>query len=124
LSNEARAARPTVAHRKPQPPDVNRSEIHTRRRELRLATFPALRIQISTRRFRIPDICVVTLPEPDEQIFTQPPYICIEIPSPDDIALEKNAIDIITIGMIGRRQVFLQADQRGRAHEASVSTPP
>src|ERR1700722_2824511 len=50
---------------------------HTRRRELRLATFPALRIQINARRFRVPDVCVVTLPEPDEQIFTEPPYICI-----------------------------------------------
>jgi Uma2 family endonuclease len=55
-----------------------------RRRELRLRAFPEQRIRVSPGRFRIPDVCVVPLPEPDEQIFTQPPYICIEILSPDD----------------------------------------
>jgi Uma2 family endonuclease len=56
----------------------------SRRQELRLAAFVEQRIKISARRFRIPDVCVVPLPEPGEQIFTQPPYICIEILSPDD----------------------------------------
>src|SRR5271170_3244253 len=51
----------------------------SRRQELRLAAFVEQRIRVSARRFRIPDVCVVPLPEPDEQIFTQPPYICIEI---------------------------------------------
>lgn len=46
--------------------------------------FIGQRIKVSSRRFRIPDVCVITLPEPDEQIFTQPPYICIEILSPED----------------------------------------
>ena len=44
-----------------------------RPRELRLAAFPELRVQMAARRYRIPDVCVVPLPEPDEQIFTQPP---------------------------------------------------
>jgi len=55
-----------------------------RRRELRLTAFPEQRIRVSKRRYRIPDVCVVPLPEPDEQIFTQPPYICIEVLLPDD----------------------------------------
>ncbi len=55
-----------------------------RRRELRLSALPELRIRVSLRRYRIPDVCVVPLPEPDEQILTQPPYICIEVLSPDD----------------------------------------
>jgi Uma2 family endonuclease len=42
------------------------------------------RIRVSQRRYRVPDICVVPLPKPEEQIFTQPPYICIEILSPND----------------------------------------
>jgi Uma2 family endonuclease len=57
---------------------------HNRRRELRLNVFPGQRIQVGPRRYRIPDVCVVPLPEPDEQIFTRPPYICIEVLSPDD----------------------------------------
>jgi Uma2 family endonuclease len=52
--------------------------------ELRLTGFPEQRIWVSGRRYRIPDVCVTPLPEPDEQIFTQPPYICIEVLSPDD----------------------------------------
>jgi Uma2 family endonuclease len=55
-----------------------------RRNELRLRAFSELRLRISQRRYRIPDVCVVPLPEPDEQVFTQPPYICIEVLSPDD----------------------------------------
>jgi len=39
---------------------------------------------VAQRRYRIPDVCVYPLPEPDEQIFTQPPYICIEVLSPKD----------------------------------------
>ena len=36
----------------------------SRRQELRLAAFVEQRIRVSTRRFRIPDICVVPLPRP------------------------------------------------------------
>ncbi len=73
----------------------------SRARELRLAPFPEQRIKINARRFRIPDICVVTLPEPDEQIFTEPPYICIEILSPDDTfpSLQERFDDYLTMGV-------------------------
>jgi Uma2 family endonuclease len=55
-----------------------------RRRALRLRALPEQRVQVSRRRYRVPDVCVVPLPEPDEQIFTQPPYICIEVLCPKD----------------------------------------
>jgi Uma2 family endonuclease len=32
----------------------------------------------------VPDVCVALGPEPDEQIFTTPPFLCIEILSPED----------------------------------------
>jgi Uma2 family endonuclease len=38
-------------------------------------------------RFRVPDLCV-TFEEPDEQVFTTPPFLCVEILSRDDSALE------------------------------------
>jgi Uma2 family endonuclease len=41
------------------------------------------RVQVKPTRFRIPDICV-TLGEPAEQIFTKPPFICVEVLSPED----------------------------------------
>jgi len=72
-----------------------------RRRELRLTAFPEQRVQVGQRRYRIPDVCVVPLPEPDEQIFTQPPYICIEVLSPDDSfpKLQKRLDDYLTMGV-------------------------
>ncbi|HYV62100.1 MAG TPA: Uma2 family endonuclease [Bryobacteraceae bacterium] len=54
-----------------------------REAQLGICVFPEQRVQVSAKRFRIPDICV-TLGEPDEQIFTKPPFICIEILSPED----------------------------------------
>jgi|SRR5579883_417336 len=42
------------------------------------------RVQVSASRFRVPDVCVVLGKEPDEQVFTKPPFICIEVLSPDD----------------------------------------
>jgi Uma2 family endonuclease len=56
---------------------------HQRQRALGMQAFGSVRIQASPTRFRIPDVAVM-LPEPDEQIFTTPPYICIEVLSPDD----------------------------------------
>ena len=41
-----------------------------------------LRVQVSRTRYRVPDICVVAGPEPDEQILTKPPFLCIEISAP------------------------------------------
>ena len=38
-------------------------------------------------RYRVPDVCV-TLGEPAEEVFTSPPFLCVEILSPDDSALE------------------------------------
>ena len=46
--------------------------------------FPEQRVQVSDRRFRIPDVCVIVGKRPQEQIFRQPPFICIEILSKDD----------------------------------------
>jgi|SRR5579863_275818 Uma2 family endonuclease len=41
------------------------------------------RVQVKKTRFRIPDVCVV-LGEPGEKILTKPPFICIEVLSPED----------------------------------------
>lgn len=41
------------------------------------------RIRISDARYRVPDICVYDR-EPDEQVFTAPPLLIVEILSPED----------------------------------------
>ena len=55
-----------------------------RSQSLGVASFVEIRIRVSANRYRIPDVTVTRLPEPEEQVFTAPPYICIEILSPDD----------------------------------------
>jgi Uma2 family endonuclease len=46
-----------------------------------------VRTQPDPAHYRVPDICV-TLGEPAEDIFTEPPFLCAEILSPDDTALD------------------------------------
>ena len=58
--------------------------LYARRHKFGLHVFPGLCVQVSPTHFRVPDICVVTGPKPQEQIFTTPPFLCIEILSKDD----------------------------------------
>ncbi len=52
--------------------------------EWNIEVLPEQRVQVSSTRFRVPDVCLVSLDEPVEQILTQPPLACIEILSPED----------------------------------------
>ena len=57
--------------------------LYNRRKALNIGVWAEQRVQVRPTRFRVPDVCV-TLGTPDEQIFTEPPFICIEILSPED----------------------------------------
>jgi len=46
-----------------------------------------VRTQRDPARYRVPDLCV-TRGEPAEDIFTEPPFLCVEILSPDDTAID------------------------------------
>jgi Uma2 family endonuclease len=55
---------------------------------------PEQRVQTRPNRFRVPDVCVVTDKpegEPGRRIVTRPPYLCVEILSPEDTAIETMA---------------------------------
>ena len=54
-----------------------------RRKALNLEVFTEQRVQVRANRFRIPDVCVV-LGGTKEKIFATPPFLCIEILSPED----------------------------------------
>jgi Uma2 family endonuclease len=41
------------------------------------------RVRVKPGRYRVPDVCVL-LRQPGEQVLTKPPFICIEILSPED----------------------------------------
>jgi Uma2 family endonuclease len=50
---------------------------------LGIEVLPEVRVQVKATRFRIPDVSVV-LGDPGEEILTRPPFLCIEILSPED----------------------------------------
>jgi Uma2 family endonuclease len=66
-------------------------ELHKRGRPLGFRCWPSqkIRTQADPPLYRVPDVCV-TLGEPDEEIFTTPPFVCIEILTPEDCAGELN----------------------------------
>jgi len=49
-----------------------------------IRTYPEQRVQVRPDRFRVPDICVILGKAPSEQIFANPPFLCVEILSPAD----------------------------------------
>jgi Uma2 family endonuclease len=71
-----------------------------RQHQLGIEVFPEQRVQVKPTRFRIPDVCV-TLGRPDEQIFTKPPFLCIEVLSPEDRIgrVEERVDDFLAMGV-------------------------
>jgi Uma2 family endonuclease len=57
---------------------------YERRRLWDIFAILSLRVRISPTRYRVPDALVTLGPEPDEQILTKPPFLCIEVLSPED----------------------------------------
>ena len=55
-----------------------------RKQRRRVRAFVEQRIRIAPRRYRVPDVCVYKEPEPRDRIFSIPPFIAIEILSPED----------------------------------------
>jgi len=43
-----------------------------------------VRVQVLPTRYRVPDVCVVLGGRPDEEVLTKPPFLCVEILSPED----------------------------------------
>ncbi|MBV8069185.1 MAG: Uma2 family endonuclease [Acidobacteriaceae bacterium] len=52
-------------------------------KEWKILVVPEQRVQVKPTRFRVPDITVLTGPAPVDIVRT-PPFLCIEILSPDD----------------------------------------
>ena len=57
--------------------------LFARRKQWGIQVYPEQRVQVKPNRFRVPDICVV-LGATEEQVLTKPPFLCIEIVSPED----------------------------------------
>ena len=56
---------------------------YARRKEWYISILPEMRVQVRPERFRVSDICLL-IGKTDEQILTTPPFLCVEILSPED----------------------------------------
>jgi Uma2 family endonuclease len=74
--------------------------LYNQRREYGIHVFPELRVQVAERRFRIPDI-TVTKSKVQGRILRQPPFLCIEVLSPEDRAsrIEAKIDDYLRFGV-------------------------
>jgi len=60
------------------------SYFNRRRKEWQIEAFTELRIRVRKDWYPIPDVCVYALPVPEEEVPSRPPFLWIEILSPDD----------------------------------------
>jgi len=75
------------------------------------------RIRVSSTRIRIPDVCVV-LGDSTEEVPTKPPFLCIEVLSPEDrmSPVEKRIQDFLLMGV---PYVWLLDPQTKQAYAAT-----
>jgi|SRR5215469_5274496 len=97
------------------------SYFFSRRKEWNITVLPEIRIRVSPTRFRIPDIAVL-LGDTEEKIPTKPPFLCIEILSPDDrwSRVEGRINDFLKMGVRyvwvidpESRQIYMATPQDG-----------
>jgi Uma2 family endonuclease len=76
------------------------SYLYVHRKRWGVSAFVEQRVRVSATRYRVPDICV-TLGEPEEQVFAGPPFLCIEILSPEDRAgrIQRKIADYLKFGV-------------------------
>ena len=75
----------------------------------------AVRVQVKTSRFRVPDVCLVVGPKPEGQIVTKPPFLVVEVLSPDDRAddLQEKVDDYLVFGV---KYVWVVNPRTGRGY--------
>jgi Uma2 family endonuclease len=85
-----------------------------RQQEWNIEVLPEQRIRISPVRFRVPDICIVSLDDPVEQVLTKAPLVYIEILSPEDTVrrTQERVNDYHALG-VGNIWVLDPATQKG-----------
>ena len=58
--------------------------LQTRQDQWQIEALAEQRVQVSTTRFRIPDVLVAAIPNTDDRIVRTPPILCVEILSSED----------------------------------------
>ena len=93
-----------------------------RRRKLKTYAYVEQRVQVANTRFRIPDVCVYVGEKPREKIFRTPPFICIEVLSPEDrVARTQTRIDDYLKFGVAYVWIFNPENRRVWVHTAEGS---
>jgi Uma2 family endonuclease len=87
--------------------------LYNQRRKSGIHVFTELRVQVAATRYRIPDICV-TGKKARGRILREPPFLCIEILSPEDRVsrMELKIDDYLAFGV---RHIWLIDPRRKKA---------
>jgi Uma2 family endonuclease len=93
---------------------------HANRKQWGLRAFTEQRVQTSGSNYRIADVCVLRLGEPDDPIVHAPPLICIEILSRGDTMSEMQERVDDYVGM-GVENIWILDPLRRRAWSADAS---
>jgi Uma2 family endonuclease len=80
-------------------------------------TLTEQRVQVASRRYRIPDIALIPLSDPDPRIVRTPPLLCIEILSSED-RMNKVRERIEDYATMGVRSSWVVDPWRGTAYAA------
>jgi Uma2 family endonuclease len=93
--------------------------LYARQDQWGIRVVPELRVRVVPTRFRVPDVCVV-LGEPGEQVLTKPPFICIEVLSPEDrmSRLQERIDDYLRMGV---RYVWILDPATRKAYAATAA---
>ena len=90
---------------------------YANRRAWRVLPMPEQRVQTSARHFRIPDVCLIRVDDPMDDIIRVPPLLCVEIFSSEQSLrdMQERADDYRAMGV---RQVWVIDPVRRRAFMA------
>jgi Uma2 family endonuclease len=88
-------------------------------RKWQIRTVPEIRVQTSLTRFRIADICIVSVTAPREQIIQTPPVAVIEVMSPED-RIPRYSVRLDDYRKMGVRNIWVidQATRKGFDYSA------
>ena len=92
----------------------------SRRKQLNITVVVEQRVQVSPTRFRIPDVCVL-IGKTTERIFRTPPFLCIEVLSPED-TMKRLGVRIQDYLKMGVRYVWVLDPSTKIAYAATAET--
>ena len=114
--------------------------LHDLRKRFGICTFIGQRMRVAPHKYLIPDVCVYKEPAPRDNIFNAPPFIAIEILSPEDTMsrMRKKIDEYLTFGVAyvwlidpyKRRadvytpsQIYAPADSILRTEDPAIEVP-